>query len=84
MRTFVLMRHTDVSGISGTGLVAEGIEFDDGTVVVRWLKRREGPEPTTVVHPDINNVETLHGHGSSTEIVWLWDSVVLTGSGRDG
>jgi len=36
-RTFVLHRDEDVSGVSGTGVVAEGVVFSDGAVVVRWL-----------------------------------------------
>ena len=60
MRTFELHRDTDVSGVSGTGVVAEGVEFADGTTVVRWLRagttRPEMVNPTTVVHPDLANV----------------------------
>lgn len=78
MRNFNLDRFVDVSGLSGTGVVAEGVEFSDGTVVVRWLNagvsdynRERGVKPTTVVHPDIQSVEALHGHGGATRIVWL-------------
>lgn len=72
MRRFQLHRHEDVSGVSGTGVVAQGVEFDDGTVVVRWLLRPgAGTRPTTVVHEDIANVEALHGHGGATDIVWI-------------
>jgi hypothetical protein len=66
-----LVRHKDVSGISGTGLVAQGVEFDDGVVVIRWLVRQDGIEPTTVIHPNMKNVLTLHGHGGSSEVEWL-------------
>ena len=31
MRNFNLIRHIDVSGLSGTGVVAEGVVFSDGT-----------------------------------------------------
>lgn len=31
-RVFVLQRHVDVSGVSGTGEIAEGVEWSDGTV----------------------------------------------------
>lgn len=71
MRRFQLHRHEDVSGVSGTGVVAQGVEFDDGTVVVRWLLRAgSGLRPTTVMHEDISNVQALHGHGGATKIVW--------------
>lgn len=36
MRTFEMFRHTDVSGISGTGKVGEGVIFEDGHTVFRW------------------------------------------------
>jgi hypothetical protein len=70
MRCFELHRETDVSGVSGTGFVAEGVEFRDGTVVVRWLPSPKA-EPTTVVHPNIANIQALHGHGGSTLIRWV-------------
>lgn len=36
MRRFVLVRHRDVTGVSGTGVVAYGVEFPDGAAAVRW------------------------------------------------
>lgn len=36
-RLFVLDRVEDVSGVSGTGVVAEGIEFSDGVGALRWI-----------------------------------------------
>lgn len=75
MRTFHLVRNEDVTGNSGTGVVAEGVEFSDGTVALRW----RGPiqqawgliEATTVLHPNVGNVEHLHGHDGATRIEWL-------------
>jgi hypothetical protein len=37
MRRFVMSREFDVSGVSGTGLVLEGVLFSTGVVVVHWL-----------------------------------------------
>lgn len=34
-RLFTLERTIDITGISGTGIVAEGIQFSDGTVAMR-------------------------------------------------
>jgi hypothetical protein len=74
MRLFFLVRDEDPTGISGTGTVAEGVEFTDGTVACRWIGPIEHPwgtvYPTTVLHPDIENVTSLHGHNGSTRIVW--------------
>lgn len=44
-RRFRLIRHHDVSGVSGTGPVAEGVQFTDGAVALRWY----GDYPTTTV-----------------------------------
>jgi hypothetical protein len=77
MRTFVLVRTEDVSGISGTGIVAEGVEFSDGSVSVRWLNsgvseanKARGVEPTTVIHPSVKSVEALHGHNGASQVVF--------------
>jgi hypothetical protein len=68
-RRFELHRHTDPTGVSGTGVVAEGIEFSDGVVALRWRSKW----PTSVVFHDrgMEAVEAVHGHGGETEIVWL-------------
>lgn len=47
MRTFTVERGNDESGISGTGIVMEGVEFSNGRVVVRWTSI-----PCSVVHWD--------------------------------
>lgn len=37
MRRFVMRRQFDCSGVSGTGVVLEGVEFSTGVVVIHWL-----------------------------------------------
>lgn len=84
LRRFHLVRHQDITGISGTGIVAEGAVFTDGTTVVRWLPagtaRPDQVSPTTVIHSaadgGIDNVIALHGHNGATEIDWLDESRV--------
>ncbi|GAA1556264.1 hypothetical protein GCM10009804_11370 [Kribbella hippodromi] len=67
-RRFLLDRHQDISGVSGTGVVAEGVEWSDGTVALRWL----GRHPTTTVWQDgIDALLTVHGHNGATTIRWL-------------
>jgi hypothetical protein len=66
IRTFYLDRPTDVTGVSGTGIVAYGVVFDDGTTVIRWL----GEHRSTVVWPTLEDAQAIHGH-HGTEIVWL-------------
>src|SRR5262245_15896268 len=66
-RRFQLMRDEDVSGVSGTGVVADGVEFPDGSVALRF----RGDWPTTNPHPSIESVIGVHGHGGKTRVVWL-------------
>ncbi len=69
MRRFELHRDRDVTGVSGAGVVAEGVEFTDGTVALRWASAW----PTSVVFHDrgIEAVRAVHGHSGATRIVWL-------------
>lgn len=67
-RVFILHRHRDVSGVSGTGEIAEGVEWSDGTVSLRW----RGAHPsTTFWQSGIQAVEAVHGHGGITEVRYL-------------
>jgi hypothetical protein len=66
LRQFVLRRTTDVSGVSGTGDVAEGVVFSDGTTVLRWL--RAGG--STAVYDSLETMEAIHGHDGGTSVVF--------------
>lgn len=68
-RRFQLHRHRDVGGLSGTGIVAEGIRFGDGQCAYRWLTS----PCTTQIAPSITAVKSIHGHGGKTKIHWLDD-----------
>jgi hypothetical protein len=67
-RRFRLLRHADVSGVSGTGVVAEGVEWSDGSVALHW----RGRWPTTTVYEDggIEAILGIHGHQGLSEILW--------------
>jgi hypothetical protein len=69
LRRFYLYRQTDVTGVSGTGVVAEGVAFSDGRVAVRW----RGPWPTSVVFHDrgVEAVIAVHGHDGATALIWI-------------
>lgn len=67
MKLFSLNRTTDVTGVSGTGIVAQGVEFDNGKVVVTWL----GEFATVTTHDNIDSVKAIHCHNGLTEIQWL-------------
>jgi hypothetical protein len=66
-RTFELVRYRDPSGVSGTGVVAEGCVFTDGSVALRW----RGTNPATAVWPDLESVLAVHGHHGATEVRWM-------------
>jgi hypothetical protein len=75
-RLFVLDRVEDISGVSGTGVIAEGIEFSDGVVALRWIVppgRQGSGFPTSVVFHDngMESVRAVHGHNGSTIIRYL-------------
>lgn len=64
---FHLQRNADDTGVSGTGVVAEGVIFSDGKVALRWIV---GTHKTTVVHDDIDSVIAIHGHHGHTEVIF--------------
>jgi hypothetical protein len=66
-RRFLLNRWADDTGVSGTGLVACGVQFPDGVVALRW----RGPHASTAIWSGIDSVRAIHGHDGRTEVVWL-------------
>lgn len=66
-RRFVLDRERDPTGISGTGIVAEGVEFDDGTTVIRWITAYR----STAIYSDIIDMMAIHGHNGDTHMNWI-------------
>ncbi len=76
-RRFELHRDVDDTGVSGTGVVAEGVHFVEPDIaVLRW----NSATPTSVVFHErgVASVEAVHGHGGHTRIVWLDDPVVCS------
>lgn len=67
-RAFVLARHEDPSGISGTGLVAEGVQWTGGSAELHWMTEWE-----TWVHwpGGIDDILAVHGHDGATEVRWI-------------
>ena len=66
MRTFMLVRDIDESGISGTGHVADGVIFSNGKCAVSWRTKYT----SVAVYDDLETVEAIHGHNGSTRIVF--------------
>ncbi|MFI7063331.1 hypothetical protein ACIBL3_20275 [Kribbella sp. NPDC050124] len=67
-RLFRLVRHVHASGIRGTGTLAEGVQWSDGAVALRW----RGRWPSTSTWDDgIDALLAAHGNGGRTQIHWI-------------
>lgn len=66
MRGFSLHRMDDETGVSGTGVVAWGVQWPDGTVSMRWF----GATPSFLNYGCIEHVQAVHGHHGKTIIIW--------------
>jgi hypothetical protein len=78
-RFFVLLRNEDMSGVSGTGVVAEGCVFSNGRAILQWLTN--GLE-SVAIHESIESLEQIHGHGGRTSVMFLGESMVIPESIR--
>lgn len=67
-RRFVLDRNEDMTGVSGTGVVAEGVEFSDGTCVMRWVTQWRS---TVFYEQGLEAVIRIHGHDGRTVVRFL-------------
>ncbi|HSI94249.1 MAG TPA: hypothetical protein VK925_12170 [Jiangellaceae bacterium] len=66
-RRFALIRHIDYTGVSGIGVVAYGVAFADGQVVLRWCSSH----PATSMWTSIEDMLAVHGHGEATSVEWI-------------
>ena len=85
-RRFALIRHIDYTGVSGIGVVAYGVAFADGQVVLRWCSNH----PATSMWNSLDDMLAVHGHGEATSVEWIdaphgeLEGFPSTGSGRRG
>jgi hypothetical protein len=82
-RRFELHRDVDISGVSGEGVVADGVQFEDALVIewpdgqslylpVGWCRVVwRGRFRSTVLWPSIDQVVAVHGHDGATRVEWL-------------
>jgi len=68
-RLFELVRHHDVSGLSGTGVVAEGVVWSGGSVSLHWLTEW----PSVATFESIDAVLAVHGHNGATTVQYRDD-----------
>lgn len=69
VRVFYLNRTEDVSGVSGTGRVAEGIEFSNGKVIIHW----PSDKPSTNIYENMKQMLNVHGHGGKLDVVVMFE-----------
>lgn len=60
MKMYNLIRDVDISGVSGTGLVAEVCQFDNGWCAVGFTGESTGVS-NLIVYSDLAHVEKIHG-----------------------
>jgi hypothetical protein len=65
MKAFYVRRDEDIHGNTGTGIVAEGVIFDGGKCVMRWLDKIA----SIVTFDCLEHVEAIHGHSGKTVVV---------------
>ena len=69
LRRFYLDRDADISGTSGLGRVAEGVELPDGRVILWWT----GAPHSIGFYGSLAEMEAVHGHGGDTRVTWEGD-----------
>ena len=66
MQTFKLFRVQDPSGVSGTGFVAEGVQFTSGKCVLAWTTDVQ----SIAVYDSMADLVAIHGHDGKTRVHW--------------
>ena len=73
MKRFILQRDQDATGVSGTGVVADGAVAPDGRVVMfwRWSAKGKRGKGSMGLYQSVRELREVHGHGGCTRIVWV-------------
>lgn len=64
---FQLVRSQDVSGVSGTGVVALGTRYPNGKCTISWLSDLS----CIGVYDSLDQLIAIHGHGGNTTVKFL-------------
>lgn len=65
-RRFYLFRIEDETGVSGTGPVAEGIEFESGMCALAFTS----PYNHVNIYSNLHALEQVHSHGDKTKVIF--------------
>ena len=76
VKRFRLVRTEDESGVSGTGVVAVGVEFPSGYCELEWLNHENDNVDTNMnghaSYPGgVEDLLEVHGHGGRTTVEWV-------------
>lgn len=67
-----LTRVTDVTGVSGTGLVATGVVWPDGRAMFRWCGAPPAGHDRRIqqvcLFDDVAQIDVVHGHDGATRV----------------
>lgn len=66
VKNFYLMRHVDLNGLSGTGVVAVGSVFPHGPAHMYWTSFKRSLE----IHDSVEALIDIHGHNGATELIY--------------
>lgn len=73
-QTGVMLRGEDQSGVSGTGVVADFVEFPSGRVVIEWRNDQnenlEFADTGIDIRPRMEVAVAIHGHGGRTQFIY--------------
>jgi hypothetical protein len=69
IETFTVCRQSDESGISGTGVVIEGVQYATGQVVLHWLT--PVPRGSIAIFESLSDFKKVHvnSHPSNKTII---------------
>lgn len=65
LQQFYLLRTKDISGVSGCGIIAQGVIFSSNRCVVEWKM----PFMTITIFSNIEELKMIHSHGGATKVI---------------
>lgn len=65
-RLLHLERDIDISGVSGIGIVASGVEFSDGRIVLNW----NTVVSSITIYNSVEDLIAISGHDGATRVVF--------------
>ena len=71
IETFTVCRQADESGVSGTGVIIEGVQYATGQVVLHWLT--PFPKGSVAIFESLAEFKKVHVNphpGNKTIITW--------------